>query len=62
MSNELDGDRARAIEIAPHNGMPPRIKRRTRRGKELDAQEQIRVLSLLRETITLHDEALMTTQ
>jgi len=59
MSNELSAERACVVEIAPGNGLPPEPRRnRPRRYKELDAQEQMRVLSLLRETVALHDEAL----
>ena len=58
MSNGLSVEPARAIEGEPNSASPPRIKGRSHRDKELDAQEQMRVLGLLRDTIALHDEAL----
>jgi hypothetical protein len=59
MSDEMNIEHAHNCQIAPSNASPPDARRnRKRRQHELDAQDQMRVLSLLRETIELHHEAL----
>lgn len=58
MSNELNVENPRQTLIAPVNGAQAPRRVRPPRRHDLDAQEQIRVLGLLRETIELHHEAL----
>lgn len=59
MSNHFDVEDPRNVYVAPINGDKSAPRRgRSRRQHEPDAQEQIRVLGLLRETIELHHEAL----
>ncbi|MEZ5958397.1 MAG: hypothetical protein R3C27_14430 [Hyphomonadaceae bacterium] len=59
MSNELSIERTCSSEGESQKTFVPDPRARRRRGRvEVDATEQMRVLSLLRETVALHDEAL----